>query len=110
NTGWDHNLLSRGLIAMGAVTMYGTATTPFVTLAQNEQPGATTLTLAQTPTNWHVGDEIVLGGTFSKWNQDEDLRILRIQGNQVTVSRLAYAHTASNGVPVYLTDVTRNII
>jgi hypothetical protein len=72
--------------------------------------GATTLTLAQVPVNWHVGDEIVLGGTYAKWNQDEDLHIFGIQGNQVTVSPLAYDHTASNGVPVYLTDVTRNIV
>jgi hypothetical protein len=110
NTVWDPNSLSRGLIALGAVTMYGAATTPYVTLAHDVTPGATTLTLAQVPTNWNVGDEIVLGGTYSKWNQDEDLHILSIQGNQVTVSPLTYSHTSSNGVPVYLADVTRNIV
>jgi hypothetical protein len=110
NTAWDPNFLSRGLVAMGTVTMYGAATTPFVTLAQNATQGATTLTLSAAPTNWHIGDEIVLGGTYAKANEDEDLRILGIQGNQVTVSTLSYAHTASNSVPVYLTDVTRNIV
>ena len=110
DTTWDPNLLSRGLVAMGTVTMFGAATTPYVTLAQNAAQGATTLTLSNAPTNWQVGDEIVLGGTFTKWNQDEDLHILGIQGNQVTVSALAYAHTSSNGVPVYLTDLTRNIV
>src|SRR6516162_11871467 len=110
NTSWDPNGLSRGLLAMGTVTMYGAFTTPYVTLARDAAAGATTLTLAQVPVNWHVGDEIVLGGTYAKWNQDEDLHILGIQGNQVTVSPLVYAHTASNGVGVYLTDVTRNIV
>jgi hypothetical protein len=110
NTRWDPNVMSRGLIAMGTVTMYGAATTPWVTLAHDAAVGATTLTLAQLPANWKVGDEIVLGGTYAKAIQDEDLHILSIQGNQITVAPLANAHTSSNGVPVYLTDVTRNII
>src|SRR5262245_19824608 len=82
---WDPHSLSRGLISMGTVSMYGTATTPYVTLTGNAAQGATTLTLSQVPTNWNAGDEIVLGGTYSKWNQDEDLHILNIQGNQVPV-------------------------
>jgi hypothetical protein len=110
NTAWDPTELSRGLLALGTVTMYGATTTPFVTLAGSVSAGSTTLALADLPTNWHVGDEIVLGGTYTKWNQDEDLRILAISGKQITVSPLKYDHTASNGVPVYLADVTRNVV
>ena len=110
NTTWDPTLVSRGLVTMGTVTMYGAATTPYITLSQNALRGSTTLVLSQPPTNWHVGDEIVLGGTYSKVNQDEDLRILGIQGSRITISPLAYSHTATNDIPVYLTDVTRNIV
>jgi hypothetical protein len=111
DTTWDPNLLSRGLISMGNVSMYGAATTPYVALAGNALRGTTTLTLAQPPANWHAGDEVVLAGTFAKWNQDEDLRIASMRGTQITLSTpLAYDHTASNGVPVYITDLTRNIV
>ena len=111
NRVWDPLGLSRGLLALGSVTMYGATTTPYLALSQNALAGDTTLTLAETPTNWQVGDQIILGGTFAKWNQDENLRIQSIQGTQVTVNvPIAYNHTASNGVPVYITDVTRNIV
>jgi hypothetical protein len=111
NRVWDPLGLSRGLLALGSVTMYGAATTPYLTLSQNAAAGDATLTLSQPPTNWQVGDQIILGGTFAKWNQDENLRIRSIQGAQVIVNvPIAYDHTASNGVPVYLTDVTRNIV
>jgi hypothetical protein len=110
DTVWDPNEISRGLLSLGTVSMYGATTTPFVTLAQDASQGSRTLTLSQAPTNWQVGDEIVLGGTYVKQNEDEDLRILAIQGTRVTVSPLAHKHEATSGVPVYLTDVTRNIV
>jgi hypothetical protein len=110
DTSWDPNLISRGLLALGAVSMDGAATTPFVPLSQNALTGNTTLNLSQVPVNWQVGHQIVLGGTYAKQNEDETLQILGIQGAQVTVTPLAYDHTASGGVPVYLTDVTRNIV
>jgi hypothetical protein len=110
DTNWDPNLISRGLLALGTVTMYGAATMPFVALSQNALQGGTTLSLSQAPVNWQVGDQIVLGGTYVKQNEDEVLQIVAIQGTQVTVSPLGYDHTASSGVPVYLTDVNRNIV
>jgi hypothetical protein len=111
DTAWDPNVLSRGLLALGSVTMYGAAVTPWVNLSQNAVQGATTLSVATVPTNWQVGDQIILGGTFAKFNQDETLQIQAISGTQVTLSSpLAYSHTSSNGIPVYVTDVTRNIV
>ena len=110
DTAWDPNSLSRGLISIGNVTMYGAATTPFVTLARDALAGTTTLVLTQPPTNWHVGDQIVLGGTYAKSNQDETLQILGIQGTRITVSPLAYSHRSFGQAPVYLTDVVRNIV
>jgi hypothetical protein len=107
----DPTLIGRGLISLGTVTMNGAAVTPYVTLAQSAAAGSTTLTLAQSPTNWHTGDEIILAGTDAKNNEDEDLHILAVAGNQVTLSSpLAYDHISAPQEPVYLTDVTRNVV
>jgi hypothetical protein len=111
STAWDPYQLSRGLLSLGTVTIYGATTTPYLSLAGSAAAGATTLTLATLPTNWNVGDQIVLGGTYGKWNQDESFTIQSIQGRQITISvPLAYDHTASNGIGVYITDVTRNVV
>jgi hypothetical protein len=111
DTAWDPNELSRGLLSLGTVTMYGATTTPYDTLTGSVAAGATALTLATLPTNWRAGDQIVVGGTFAKWNQDEVFTIRSIQGTHVALSApLAHAHTASNGVPVYITDLTRNVV
>jgi hypothetical protein len=111
DTNWDPNVVSRGLLSLGTVTMYGAATTPWVTLSANAAQGATTLSVATVPANWHVGDQIELGATFAKYNQDETLQIQAISGTQITITTpLAYSHTSTNGVPVYLTDVNRNIV
>jgi hypothetical protein len=112
DTTWDPNLLSRGLISMGTVSMVGATTTPYVTLASGAHAGDTTLTLSQTPTNWQVGDELILPSTTLFANQDEDLRIVRMVGNQVTVSLpLRFDHAApAAGLSVYITDVTRNVV
>jgi hypothetical protein len=107
---WDPMALSRGLLALGSVTMYGAATTAYATLSRDAAVGATTLILSQPPSNWHVGDTIVLGGTFAKWNQDETLQILATSGNRVTVNPLLYGHRSFGQVPVYVTDVNRNIV
>jgi hypothetical protein len=110
DTVWDPNSLSRGLISAGNVTMYGARTTAYVSLSRDALVGSTTLVLSQTPTNWQIGDEIVLGGTFAKSNQDETLQILGIQGTRVTVSPVAYSHRSFGQAPVYVTDLARNIV
>jgi hypothetical protein len=110
NTSWDPTLISRGLIAMGSVTMYGAVTTPYDTLAQPAHAGATTLVLSQVPTGWHVGDHLIFPSTTID-NHDENLTILAISGNQVTVSPLQYDHLApAAGLSVYIADLTRNVM
>jgi hypothetical protein len=110
DTAWDPNQFSRGLISLGTVVISGAQTTPYVALAQSPHKGDTTLVLTQPPTNWQVGDQLVLTGTSPTQNQDEQLRILGIAGSQVTVSPLAYDHLAPGGLSVYVTDLTRNVV
>jgi len=111
DTTWDPYSLSRGLLSLGTVTICGATTMPWVGLAGSASAGDITLTLATLPTNWNASDVIVLGGTYAKVNQDEVLTVQSIQGTQITLSvPLAYDHTASNGIPVYVTDATRNVV
>src|SRR5262249_36485086 len=109
---WDPLLFSRGLISMGTVNMYGQTTTSFATLSGlGAKAGATRLNLAVIPTNWQVGDQLVLPGTSELANYDETLTIQAISGTQVTVSPLAYNHLApSSGLSPYVADMNRNVI
>ncbi len=112
---WDPQWLSRGLLAMGFTTMYGSTVTPYVALSQPATAGSTDLVIP-TPTGWHVGDSLVLGGTTATANQDEQLTVLGISslGNglsDVKVSALKYNHLApDSNLKVYLTDTTRNVV
>jgi hypothetical protein len=111
NTQWDPLEFSRGLISMGTVDINGATTTPYEALAAGgAHQGDTVLNLYQTPTNWHIGDQLVLTGTDPTHNQDELLKILAISGNQVTVSPLAYNHVPPTGQSVYVADLTRNVM
>jgi hypothetical protein len=110
DTRWDPNLMSRGLIAHGTVVLHGARVTPFVALARAPERGDTKLVLAKKPTNWKKGDRLVLPGT-SRREQDEELKILAIAGNEVTVRELAYDHDVpAEGLLVYLANLSRNVI
>lgn len=56
---------SRGIISIGTTDMWGAYKTPFLEVTSYTGPtaGATSLTLASEPTNWAVGDEIIIGAT-----------------------------------------------
>jgi hypothetical protein len=111
NTMWDPTLISRGLVSLGTVDMVGQTVTPYEALAHDVHQGDTYLDLTSIPTNWKVGDQLVLPGTDPQINQDETLTILGISGTRVTVSPLAYNHTTpSAGLTLYVADMTRNVV
>src|SRR5262249_19204902 len=58
----DWQQMSRGLISMNTVSIYGSPVTPYVTMS-NAPAGATTLQLSQAPTGWRAGDTLLLPGT-----------------------------------------------
>ena len=131
DTAWDPYLFSRGLVSHGRVEITGAETTPYVALAQPAAAGDTALVLQNVPTNWRVGDTIVLGGTSYNASgsdadhsrfQDEILEITGVAGNRVTfVNRtngandgrpsLIWNHgaPAGFGLNVYVADYTRNV-
>jgi G8 domain/RTX calcium-binding nonapeptide repeat (4 copies) len=94
---YDPTMLSRGIITHGSVSMHGEEKLVHTKVAVAAKAGDTTLTLAETPTNWAVGDVLVLAATEynrkSDDTQDEVLTIAGIEGNVVTLSKpLEYNH------------------
>lgn len=108
---WDPLAFSRGLVSHGTVSIYGADKTDFLELSKVPLRGNTQLSLSSVPTNWQVGDKLVLTGTNPNANEDEQLTILGISGNTVTVSPLQFDHRApETGLSVYVANLTRNVI
>jgi hypothetical protein len=130
NTTFDPSQYGDSLIALGNVTIYGAAKTPFVQLAVAPQAGATTLYLAQPATGWVAGDVLFLpdtrqldGGNDPASGgyvpQQETATIASISPNGLVVtltSALQYTHagqTDSKGNLTFLpqvVDETRNVV
>lgn len=124
DTSWDPTQISRGLVSMGSVTMYGEVKDSHLKVAADPMQGDTTLVLESAPVGWEVGDSLVLTGTHyvpDEWNgselvwqgtQDEELEIAAIDGNVITLTApLQYDHdTPDPDLKAYVADYTRNIV
>ncbi|MEM6363627.1 MAG: dockerin type I domain-containing protein [Planctomycetota bacterium] len=107
---WDPTLISRGAILMGRTEIAGAQTTDKVTLASQPSQGATTLQLSSAPTNWNVGDQIVITGTQGA-TSDEVRTIASIEGTSVMLDQpLQQDHIApKTNLNVYVANKTRNV-
>ena len=114
---------SRGLISMGTVSIVGSEVTPYEAAVGNLAAGSTTITLAAAPTRWKVGDTLLIPGTTVEtgtdrntqntpyFNQDEQITIEAIEGNQVTLAApLQYTHTPAAGTSEEISNESRNIV
>jgi len=111
---WDPYGLSRGLMSGGEVKMYGKTVTSYVPLAVDPVAGDVVLRLSAAPTNWKVGDRLVISGV-NPYTADfgaEEVTIRAINGTSVTVDKLKYSHNAPDGygLSVYVANMTRNIV
>lgn len=97
---WDPELMSRGLIAHGRVDIHGARKTVHGKLAVDPLAGHTSLTMAQSPHGWNVGDTLVLTGTrYSGWKWDNDIHAVRYHGTQdevLTITAIDGATVASD--------------
>ena len=133
DTTFDPTQLSRGLIFHGVASIHGAVKTAFVPLAGDAMAGNTDLTFASAvPSNWQVGDKIVLTGTYpdhpyghnsdNSYFHDEVLTITGISDNTLTFTndnlggsgndQLRYDHAApaGYGLSIYVANLTRNIV
>lgn len=81
------------LAVTGTLALYGAAPRVVKTrLAAIAPVGATSILLTDRP-DWNVGDEIVIGPTYSGWNEDEKRVITAIAGNNVSFATpLVFEH------------------
>ncbi|UII79871.1 T9SS type A sorting domain-containing protein [Flagellimonas sp. CMM7] len=103
-----------GLVLMGKVDMHGEQKTTWMELNQGITAGATSMTLAQTPLNWKVGDKLVIAATTSQnFTSDDVVTIQTINGNNVTFTPATqYAHQPPSQAPnlkVHVANYTRNV-
>ena len=104
----DGQLLGRGILALGPVTMHGERKTTHAKVAVDPRQNDTQITLEAAPLNWQVGDTLVIAGTrYSGWKwdnsigavryhdtQDEVRTITAINNNIISFAQpLAYDHT-----------------
>lgn len=68
--------------------------------------GATSITVAATPTNWAVGDTLVLMSTDSTAAKSEKVTIGGVSGTTITISATTYAHSQG----FYVGNLSSNII
>ncbi len=118
---WDPSLLSRGVISHGQVEIHGADKDAYLKVSDAPMTGDTSLTLAEIPDGWQVGDKLVISGTHKTgWtgtsqgyveSQDEEVTITAINGNQITFDRaLQYDHdTPRDDLFAYVANMSRNI-
>jgi len=121
----DPQLMGRGVLARGDVSMHGAVKTPHVKLVADPLAGHNHLILAETPVNWQVGDTLVLTGTkYSGWKWDNSIAAVRYHGTQDEVLTIAeindevitlneslqYDHVTPRGdLKASVANMTRNI-
>lgn len=124
---WDPQQLSRGIVAMGNVAIYGEEKTTHLKVTGAPDAGDTQITLSDVPVNWAIGDSIVLTGTefvpksynpetgdYDTYNgtQDEVRVITGINGNTVQFDDpLDYDHhVPADGLAASVANMSRSII
>jgi hypothetical protein len=122
---WDPQLLSRGIVSHGTVDIHGQEKTSDLKVATDPMAGDSTLTLAEAPLNWQVGDTIVIAGTrYDGYKWDNDIRAVRhhepedevrtitaIEGNIIHLDRvLEHDHDTSRAdLKTSVANYSRNV-
>ncbi len=113
---YDPSQIGLGLLIHGSAEMYGMVRTGYATF-DKALAGAKSVKLDQLPSDWKIGDKIVLAGTGRSGLEDEARMILGLGGNTVTFDKpLLYNHTTpthtkeSLKLKIHMINLTRNVI
>lgn len=128
---WDTFFQSRGIIWIGTTSIWGAPKTPFLEVSSHNGPSntATRLTLVSAPTNWNVGDDIIICSTrakpdnyiswdvFAQAHETERRTLTSSSGaNLGWTGGLTYSHAGPQGTlnrtdcKAYVANLTRNIV
>ncbi|PSP76568.1 hypothetical protein BRC81_13235 [Halobacteriales archaeon QS_1_68_20] len=107
----DPARVSRGLVAMGAVSVHGAEKTTWTALASAPTQGDRRIELPEAPTNWQVGDRVVVAGNHPVENQDEEVVVTGVDGATVELDRtLNHDHVPpADALDAYVLNRTRNV-
>lgn len=108
----DPERLRRGLLVNGDLTVHGEAKTSWSRLASFPTAGDRQLTLLEAPTNWKVGDRVVVPGVNPNRNSDEKRRIEAVDGTTVRLdSALQGDHVPpADDLDGYVLNLSRNVV
>jgi hypothetical protein len=121
---WDPEEKSRGLISMGTVKVYGDPKTHMEPMTADGLKGSTHLVVDSAPSNWKVGDKLVLTGSYFRevagaapTSQDEPIEITAITGSAIDFKTvpangaLIYDHVrARSDLHLHVANLTRNVV
>lgn len=109
---WDPLELSRGIIIHGQSEIYGSEKTPFVSLNRPAMRGDRVLELSEVPSNWKIGDKLVLAGTDRQGEQNEELEIESIDGATIRITaELDFNHTSPRAdLSAHVANLSRNAV
>jgi Ca2+-binding RTX toxin-like protein len=112
NRTWDPFGISRGLISMGTVSIYGAQVDSYESLAGSALAGSQSLTMKLVPIGWKVGDSVTIAATTAGATQNETRTIVAISGNTVVFDRpLTYNHVSpSSDLDIQIANTTRNAV
>lgn len=104
--------LTRGLIAMSPVSIYGTPKREISALVGFPDVAATTLMLEQDPVGWRAGDDVLVTPTL--WGQDEVVTAVVARGRTIEIAP-PLKYTRKNvptdpAIRVHVGNLTRNVI
>lgn len=104
----------RGLLVSGDFTVHGAAKTSWTTLASHPTAGDDVVELAETPTNWQVGDQLVVPGVYPDANEDEERTVAAVDESTNAVeldAALEFDHAPpKSGLDSYALNLTRNVV
>lgn len=112
----DPEAMHRGLIAMGAVKIYGAAKTANVVLSDNVSASASQLPVASLPPDWRVGDRLVVPSTHFRETdrlQNEVVTISALHADHIDIApALQHDHRVARnqGMSLQVPDLDRNVV
>ncbi|TWB90621.1 G8 domain-containing protein [Bradyrhizobium macuxiense] len=102
--------MAGGLISMGAIRIHGAEKTAWKIPQTQLLAGTAVFKFDQPPSNWSVGDELIVPGTSDANNEDETPVIVSVDGEQVVLDRpFKYSHLTPDGTSVPVGNLTRNV-
>lgn len=109
----DYAQISKGMMLMGEVRVYGTEKTSWLPLVSFPKIGDSSISLEEVPAGWEVGDDIVITGTEpDNPESDEKRKIAEMSGTSVVLDEpLTRDHISPReDLKVHVANLSRNII